>query len=129
MAGARCRVAPNNTTPVASTSATHPDGNMRLPFSEQRFGVRRICLQHVVTVHDSFPGLLQLQAARRSVEQARHSHRLQLFGSFCAAAGQVLGHSFLIWEGHLRQIGKRLGVLSNRRLMITLQRHLPCSPM
>lgn len=60
---------------------------MRLPLPEQRLGVVAVCLQHIVAIHDSFPWLLQLQAACSSVQQAGHCHGLELLGHLSIAAG------------------------------------------
>lgn len=106
------------------TDTAHPDSNMRLPLPEQRLGVGSICLQHVVAVHDGFSRLLQLEATRRSVQQAGHSHSLELVSHLGTAAGQVLGHCLLVWGRHLRKVGQRLGVLSDCSLVITLQTRL-----
>lgn len=101
--------------------AAHPDSNMRLPLPKQRLGVRSICLQHIVAVHDGFSRLLQLEAARRPVQQAWHSHSLQLVSHLGTAAGQILGHFLLVWGSHLRKVGQSLGVLPDCGLVITLQ--------
>lgn len=102
---------------------THPDGNMRLPLPEQGLGICAIRLQHIVAVHDGFSWLFQLQAACCPVQQAGHSHGLQLFSHVSTAAGEVLGHPCLIWRCHLRQIGQCLCVFPDCSLVVTLYSH------